>query len=111
MSKRKPIIYIMHPYSSDPEGNYWHSLEVCNDIVEMGGIPVNPLFFHQVDKIQHRPYAEWMSICLELLKPCDAAYRQQGKSDGATEETINCFYFKKTVLLDMDKLKEYIERF
>ena len=82
-----------------------------NTIMDMGAAPFNPLFSHQADRVQPRPYREWMELDLQILGTCDAAFRVQGSSRGCDEETMYCVAHEIDVFFNYDKLKEYIERF
>ena len=108
---RKPIIYIAHPYSSDPRGNYTKSLAVAVQILQIGGVPINPLESHIYNELDPHPYEFWMENDFQIIKRCDCLYRVHGKSKGADREVIRVRDCGVPVFYSIPQIEAFIERF
>lgn len=108
---RKPLIYIAHPYTSDPEENYADSLRVSLQVLNLGGIAINPLDSHPLHMIEPHDYSFWLANDLEIIRRCDAVFRCQGHSEGADSEVLYATAHEIPVFYDFDKLSEFIRNY
>lgn len=111
MRIKKPVIYIAHPYSSDPGANYLKSLYVAVNILRLGGIPINPLESHVYNEIESHDYEFWMQNDFNIIKKCDAVYRVSGHSEGADREVLFADDNDIPVIKTDQALLKFIEEF
>lgn len=88
--ENRMIVYIMGPYSADPEFHTSHAMKVANIILEKGGVPFIPHLTHFWDKRFPRPWIFWITYDLYLAdnfkKKNICAVRIPGPSHGADIE-------------------------
>ena len=81
------VIYISSPYSIGDVGeNVSRHMEAANIVMNMGHCPIAPLLTHFMHICRPRPYEDWMTCDLELVKRCDIVWRLPGDSKGADRE-------------------------
>jgi len=84
------IVYIMGPYSSDPEFHTDYAMAIANVVLGRGGVPFIPHLTHYWDKKIPRPWMFWIAYDLYLAdnfkKKNLCAVRIPGPSNGADIE-------------------------
>lgn len=71
------VIYVAHPYASDPKGNVARAAAVCREIAEKcpGVVPVCPLLaFRYLPEHGPADRGRNMAYCLALLERCDELF-------------------------------------
>lgn len=69
---RPKVIYVAHPFASDPEGNKARAATACREIMlaRPGVVPVCPILaFSFLEEPREREAA--LAFCLALLERCD----------------------------------------
>jgi len=86
--KKGILVYIAHPYSSNPHDNAVQSCKVWRAVLAAGMVPINPLWSHLQQSVTPMEWYEWMRYDLALLKCVrpDAILRVPGVSCGADLE-------------------------
>lgn len=71
---RPLVVYVAHPYASDPEGNVLRAAAVCREIVHRypDVVPVCPLMmFRYLSEDGPAERGRNLAYCLALLERCD----------------------------------------
>jgi len=72
----RPWVYIASPYTKgDVAINVRSQLVAFDSLMDMGVIPVAPLYSHFQHLFSPRPYQDWIDLDLEIVKRCDACLR------------------------------------
>lgn len=84
------VVYIASPYSNgDKEANVRRQIDVANELLDRGYIPIVPLLSHYWHMQTQQHYLVWMLIDLVLIvKAADYVLRLDGESDGADLEVF-----------------------
>lgn len=98
-------IFVSGPYTKgDTQQNVKFSMDITNDLINLGFAPYCPHLTHFLHLNQFQPYEKWLEIDLEYLKICDAILRLPGESKGADLEVsfavknkIPVFYSSKAI--------------
>jgi len=80
-------VFIASPYTLGDVGvNVKVSMDVANELMDLGFNPFIPLLYHFQHIINPRPYEDWIKFDLEWLSKCDCVLRLIGESSGADDE-------------------------
>ena len=115
----KPWVYIASPYTKgDVAINVRSQLWAFDSLMNMGVIPVAPLYSHFQHLFIPRPYQDWIALDLEIVKRCDACLRLsafdfgtgyvQTESSGADGEVAAFQAMGKPVFFDWHLLEQWI---
>lgn len=87
--KSKPIVYIASPYTvGDVAVNVKRQIDFANKLIDLGAVPIVPLYFHFQHLVHPKPYDTWTELDLALLLKCDLLVRLPGESKGADYEEL-----------------------
>jgi nucleoside 2-deoxyribosyltransferase len=108
-------VYIASPYTlGDQARNVYESLEVGNQLIELGFCPFCPLLTHFQHMMFPQDYDKWLKLDFEWLKQCDCVLRITGESKGADEEVqlaeslnIPVFYYQNNIINDLIELIQW----
>jgi len=88
---KKPLVYIMGPYTKgDHLYNVHQAMELADRVVESGGIPYIPHLSHFWHCKTERDWEFWMDYDEVFLRLCQFAIRVPGESTGADQEEVLC---------------------
>jgi hypothetical protein len=80
-------VYIASPYTKgDVAVNVKKSMDMANELMDLGYAPFAPLYSHFQHMLHPRPYFSWLKIDLEWVNVCDCVLRMEGESTGADGE-------------------------
>ena len=65
------VVYICHPYASDPMGNEAAVREICRAIARGGMLPIGPHIYLPQFMDETTQREEALSMCVRLLDLCD----------------------------------------
>lgn len=103
---KKKRVYIASPYTNgDVAVNVRRQLETAHKIMDLGHIPVVPLFCHFQHMLFPRPYKDWLALGLEQVRSCDVVLRLDGHSPGADTETAFANELGIPVVCSIDEIK------
>lgn len=72
----KPWVYIASAYTKgDPGINVLFQLKAWNELLDMGVVPIAPLWSHFQHVYFPRPYEDWVAYDNEIIARCDALLR------------------------------------
>ena len=72
----KPWVYIASAYTKgDPGINVLFQLKIWNTLLDMGVVPLAPLWSHFQHVYFPRPYCDWVEYDNEIITRCDALLR------------------------------------
>jgi Domain of unknown function (DUF4406) len=101
-------VYIASPYTTgDKEENVRISLEVANELINMGFCPFAPLLSHYQNQLHPQPEEKWLEMDFEWVKVCDYLLRLPGKSKGADMEVKVAEENGIKVVFSIDELVNY----
>jgi len=102
----KPYVYIASPYTvGNKEKNVWKSIEVAEELIEIGYVPFLPLLSHYWHIGSPHDYDYWMELDTDWLLKCDLVLRLPGESKGADQEVKRAIEERIAVVYSVDKLK------
>lgn len=110
MSKIK--VYIASPYSDGDKikdnraliDNVLRSMEVGNELYELGFAPYLPLLNHFQNQIYPQPSKLWYGLDFEWLDVCDCILRLSGESEGVEKECDYADKMAMPIFLSIDQL-------
>jgi hypothetical protein len=80
-------IFISGPYTiGDVAQNVKRSMDVANDLIELGYAPFCSHLTHFLHINKYQRYEKWLEIDSAFLEVCDAVFRMEGESKGADME-------------------------
>jgi hypothetical protein len=80
-------VFIASPYTLGDVGiNVKKSMDIADDLMNIGFTPFVPLLFHFQHITHPRPYEDWIKLDLAWLSKCDCVLRLPGESSGADGE-------------------------
>lgn len=80
-------VFIASPYTLGDVGvNVKTTMDVADELMDLGFNPFIPLLYHFQHITNPRPYEDWIKIDLEWLSKCDCVLRLIGESSGADGE-------------------------
>ncbi|MFT5723283.1 MAG: hypothetical protein ACI9JN_000392 [Bacteroidia bacterium] len=80
-------IFISGPYTKgDVAQNVKMSMEVTNQLIDLGFAPYCPHLTHFLHMNNFQPYEKWLELDIEYMILCDAILRIPGDSAGADKE-------------------------
>lgn len=122
-SKRKPWVYIASAYTKGDTGiNVRFQMTVWNLLLEMGCIPIAPLWSHFQHLHIPRPYQDWVDYDNEIIRKCDVLIRltarervgseiyEQADSSGADQEVGLALSLGIPVVYSVAELLAYVRR-
>ncbi len=87
------IVYISSPYRdidvNTMRNNVYHSLDVADELLKKGHIPIAPLLFHFWNVVSPKSDEEWLRLDKAYICMADCLLRLPGESKGAD---IECAY-------------------
>ena len=95
------LVYVCHPYSSDPEGNRKKVAAICQTITESRKdvIPLAPqLFMRDIMPDEMNRQEHVMAMCCDLIRSCDEVWWYGGESPGCLKEVAFAGDIGKTVV-------------
>lgn len=118
----KPWVYIASPYTKgDAAINVRAQLVAFDALLDLGVIPVAPLFSHFQHLFLPRDYRDWIELDLEVIQRCDACLRlaavaevkngkpyHQWESSGADGEVAEFFRLGRPVFESLDEIREWL---
>ena len=118
----KPWVYIASPYTKgDCAINVRSQLVAFDSLMNMGVIPIAPLFSHFQHLFSPRPYQDWIDLDLEIVRRCDACLRLsaicpmrdgteyvQAESSGADGEVAAFREMGKPVFFGLGPLEQWL---
>ena len=100
-------IYIASPYSiGDPLENVRRQIDACEELSNLGHLPIWPLSSHYWHEIYQHDWQFWMKMDMQLLALCDAVLRLNGESVGADCEVDEANRLGITVYYNINDIKE-----
>jgi len=103
-------IFISGPYTmGDVAVNVKTSMDVADNLIELGFAPFCPHLTHFLHMNHSRPYKKWLEIDIAFLKVCDAVLRIPGESKGADAEVELAKKLKIPVFTSINELKRKIK--
>ena len=88
----KPWVYIASPYTKgDCAINVRTQMQVFDQLLSLGVVPVAPLYSHFQHMFLPRPYQDWIALDLEVIQRCDACLRLSVSHDYADGSTYRQF--------------------
>lgn len=106
----RPLVYMCHPYSSDPAGNVVASMHKWDELMTLDKfVLINPLWSHAQHCELQRPYEFWLKYDLRLIERCDAVYRVAGDSPGADREVAHAQRHGLPVFTEVTNLVKWCE--
>lgn len=118
----KKWVYIASPYTKGDTGmNVRFQLTVWDVLLEMGCVPIAPLWSHFQHMHMPRKYEDWVAYDNEIIKRCDILLRldacvriegnvwyEQSESSGADEEAKLALSLGKIVVYSLAELRAYM---
>lgn len=117
----KPWVYIASPYTKGDTGiNVRFQMTIWNLLLEIGCVPIAPLWSHFQHLHIPRQYADWVEYDNEIIKKCDVVLRlnacerignwlyEQSESSGADDEVKLALSLGKTVVYSLTELAIYM---
>ena len=83
---RRTRIYVVGPYTSDPEVNTEYAMWVGDQLLRLGFAPMVPHLTHFMHERRPQDYRVWMELDLAWMECADYVLRTAGPSTGADEE-------------------------
>ena len=80
------LVYIAGPFTGDTGSNIHVAMDVANDVLELGGVPLIPHLTELWHIHTPRPAQFWYDYDKVILERCGAIYRYPGDSRGADDE-------------------------
>jgi hypothetical protein len=118
----KPWVYIASPYTKgDCAINVRTQMEVFDQLLSLGVVPIAPLYSHFQHMFLPRPYRDWIALDLEVIQRCDACLRlgashdyadgttyRQSESSGADGEVAECQRLGKPVFHSVEEVAAWL---
>ena len=115
----KPWVYIASPYTrGDQALNVRYQHRIWHALLDMGCVPIAPLWSHYQHLAFPRPYQDWIDYDNEIISRCDACLRLDAKHDrlgyvqkgssGADAEVLEFFAAGKPVFFRLSALEEWL---
>jgi len=99
------VIYIASPYTiGDVAENVAVQIDAAHRLLDMGHCPIAPLLSHFLHLQRQRPYKDWTTMDLELVRRSDIVLRLPGESSGADAEVALAYSIGKRVHFGWDSL-------
>jgi hypothetical protein len=99
-------IFIAGPYTlGDVAINVKKSMDMANELINLGFAPFCPLLTHFLHMNNPQPYEKWLAVDKSFLAVCDAVIRMKGDSKGADGEVELAKKLNIPVYYDLDSLK------
>lgn len=99
-------IFISGPYTiGDVAQNVKASMEIANDLINLGYAPFCPHLTHYLHINHAQPYKKWLKIDLAYLIVCDAVLRIPGESKGADAEVKKAVELNIPVFYSIKELR------
>lgn len=119
----KRWVYIASPYTKgDPAINVRTQLMAFDALLDLGVVPVAPLFSHFQHLFLPRAYQDWIDLDLEVIQRCDACLRlpaaaevkngqpyYQWESSGADGEVAEFVRLGRPVFHLIDEIREWLK--
>ena len=106
---RKVRVFVSGPLTTGHMlDNSKKAIDVAEMLYQAGYVPVIPHLMILWGLVHNHPWGEWMGLCLELVKGCDAVYRFPGISKGAEVEEKTARKLKIPVFRNIETLKREI---
>jgi hypothetical protein len=104
----KKIVYVAGPYTlGDVAQNVALMIDTCDEIADMGFVPICPLLTHFWHMMHPREYEFWMEYDSYFVGLCHILYRMEGESSGADRECNQATAEGKPVVKTYDELLRY----
>lgn len=107
LTRKRPVVYVAGPYSSDPVGNTRAACELFHQLFDLGFAPIIPHLSMLLDFHKPRPWEDWMELDLPIVARSQAVYRMPGPSRGADCETAHAAALGIPVFLSIERLTEW----
>lgn len=112
MMKRRPLGYLAHSYSADPENNVIASCHWFEYFVKVLGVSVlNPLLshYHHVMSFNTMDYDDWLNMDLDYISHCDFLFVCKDEdSKGVATEVNFARAHNIPVFYTLSTLKEFL---
>jgi len=116
----RPWVYIASPYTKgDAAINTRFQMRMWDALLDVGVVPIAPLWSHFQHLHNPRPYRDWVAYDNEIITRCDACLRMtatdehtgyvQRESSGADAEVLLFEKLGKPVFHDFYDLLRWIE--
>jgi hypothetical protein len=119
-----PWVYIASPYTKgDVAINVRTQMEAFDKLLDLGVIPIAPLYSHYQHIFLPRPYQDWINLDIAIIQRCDACLRLdstwdygdgttyiQRESSGADGEVAEFKRLGKPVFYSVDEVKQWALR-
>ena len=90
--------------------NVLNSIDIGNQLINMGYAPFLPLLNHFQDQIYQQPGHVWLKLDFQWLALCDCVLRLDGKSDGAEQEEELARSLGIPIFYSLEELKIWSEK-
>ena len=115
----KPWIYIASPYSKGDQAlNVRYQHRIWHALLDMGCVPIAPLWSHYQHLAFPRPYQDWIDYDMAIIERCDACIRLNAtcespayfmsESSGADGEVKAFLAAGKPVFFNLKTLEEWL---
>lgn len=115
----KPWVYIASPYTKGDQAiNVRFQMQMWNLLLDIGVIPIAPLWSHFQHLHHPRPYGDWTSYDDEIISRCDACLRldavdekagyRQAESSGADAEVRLFEMLRKPVFFAVGDVQRWL---
>lgn len=101
-------IYISGPITiGNQEANVTQAMQAHHELMDLGYYPFCPHLGYYLDRMQERPWKEWIEHDLQWIEHCDALLRLPGDSVGAEIEARFAKHLEKMVFDDLTELQQW----